>query len=386
MGEPGKRYLELADKWMSGTITEDEKKEFSEWYNSAMNEELIVDEAVTGSREQLQERIFRRIEAGRLQPRKRFIPRITRYAAAAAIICAIAGTIIFFSYSSGGKNTGKESPATVSVSSDIAAPETSRAILTMADGQRIYLDSAGLGTLARVGSADIYSKAAGELLYTTKETASEKLIYNTLTVPRGSKIVNLTLSDGTKVWLNAESSLRFPVIFSLSERRVNVSGEAYFEVAKESRRSFFVECNDFTTEVLGTHFNINAYNDEQSATVSLLEGSVRVTKANSAAVTLTPGQQTETNLLKQSAIADAEAVTAWKDGNFIFRNMNIEAIMRQLSRWYNISVKYDGSVKDKHFTGRIGRQESVAEVLHLLELTDVIHFKIEKNKEVIISP
>jgi transmembrane sensor len=385
MDAPGNRYQELAEKWMKGTITEAEKKEFSDWYNASMDEELVLDESVTGTREEMQERILQRIESERLVPARRRIPRIIRYAAAAAILIAIVGTLYLVQNKKAGEDAGIVSrPASAPVN-DIAAPQISKAVLTMADGRKIYLDSAGTGTLATIGATNISRQGTDELVYAAKETIASQLIYNTLTVPRGSKVVNLTLSDGTKVWLNAESSLRFPVLFNSSERRVTVTGEAYFEVAKEKLRSFFVECNDFTTEVLGTHFNINAYADEQSGIVSLLEGSVKVSKSGKAAVMLSPGQQAETSFLNKTPIPDAEAVIAWKDGLFNFRNANIEAIMRQLARWYNLSVRYEGSVKEKHFTGRIGREESVAEVLHLLELTDVIHFKIE-GREVIISP
>jgi len=216
--------------------------------------------------------------------------------------------------------------------------------------------------------------------------------YNTLTNPRGSKIVSINLSDGTKIWLNSESTLRYPVVFNGNERRVELTGEAYFEVAPSfirsgKKRPFYVTANDVTVEVLGTHFNVNNYPDEETIKVTLLEGRVRVGRGQRAAgkdnsVILKPGEQTsvyQTSQPSQPIPVQIEEVMAWKNGAFYFNGENLQAIMKQLTRYYDVDVEYEGDIPDKHFGGMINRNKNLGEVLNVLELSGV-HFQVEGKK------
>ena len=213
------------------------------------------------------------------------------------------------------------------------------------------------------------------------------LAYNTITTPKGGQY-QVTLMDGTRVWLNAASSLHYPTVFKGSERSVQLTGEAYFEVAKNSKMPFRVTSNGQVTEVLGTHFNINSYPDEQGTTTTLLEGSVRILNAKSdAAILLKPGQQSGSDASGKIKVANVnpEQFVAWKDGKFIFTNANIESIMRQVSRWYNVEIEYKGDASKEKFGGRTSRFTNVAELLEILELTDHVQFEIE-GRRIIVMP
>ncbi|HWW40381.1 FecR family protein, partial [Pedobacter sp.] len=197
----------------------------------------------------------------------------------------------------------------------------------------------------------------------------------------------LKLPDGTLVWLNSASSLRFPTQFAGKERSVELDGEAYFEVAKNKEMPFKVHVRAMEVRVLGTHFNVMAYDDEESISTTLLEGSVKVSNALQTAV-IRPGQQA--SLKKSSGILGVEEVNtveaiAWKNGKFLFADEDIETIMRRISRWYNVEVEYRGNLSDKNFAGSISRYENVSEVLKMLELTGTIHFKVE-GRRIIVMP
>lgn len=385
MSYPEKRYLELAEKWMLGTITDKEKQELSDWYNEGFDNEVKLDRNLEGDRAELEQRIFSRIRQQTWPSANTKIKTISRYAVAAVAVILIAFAIVFFRYQS---HEQVKLIAETPQPNDIAAPTSPRAVLTLSNGKQIYVDSAGNGSsLATIGNTEIRKTKNGEILYSSITKQPVAIEYNTLLVPRGGQVIHLTLSDGTKVWLNSESSLRFPVAFPPGQRNVEITGEAYFEVAKDPERKFIVKSGSFETEVLGTHFNVNTYADESAARITLLEGSVRVTRSGGASpVVLSPGQQAMVDSkITKTEISNLNAIVAWKDGMFVFDNVNIAAIMRQLARWYNFSIHYKGDLQDKHFTGSISRTESAAQVLHMLEMTDVIHFKIEGDK-VTITP
>jgi ferric-dicitrate binding protein FerR (iron transport regulator) len=211
-------------------------------------------------------------------------------------------------------------------------------------------------------------------------------LYNTISTPKGGQY-QVTLSDGSKVWLNAASSLRFPATFSGKERKVELTGEGYFEVAHNKKMPFHVTVNDLDVEVLGTHFNINAYADESAIKTTLLEGSVKVVKGNETKI-IEPGEQAsvttsedEINVKQQ---VDLEQVVAWKNGIFQFERADIESVMRQISRWYDIDVDYHGRVSE-HFGGTISRDVNISDVLKMLEMTGGVNFKID-GKKVIVMP
>lgn len=273
-------------------------------------------------------------------------------------------------------------------------PGGNQAILTLADGTKIVLDKASEGALARQGNTTVIKLDDGRLAYnmqTVSKIPTTKLLYNTLSTPRGGQY-RVTLPDGTIVWLNASTSLRFPTAFTGNERKVEIKGEAYFEVAKNEAMPFIVTAENSEIKVLGTHFNISAYADDKVLKTTLLEGSVEFSVAKQAGsgsevVKLQPGQQAqldEANTLKVVE-ADTKEAIGWKNGFFIFNNEDIGSIMQKVTRWYDVKVVYDVNDENIRFTGNISRAENVSEVLRVLELTETVHFKIE-GKTITVLP
>ena len=264
------------------------------------------------------------------------------------------------------------------------APGGNKAILTLADGSSIILDSAENGTLTTQGNIKIL-KLDGKLSYNKVNKAHSGALYNTISTPRGGQY-QLVLSDGTKVWLNAASSLRFPATFTGKERKVELHGEAYFEVAKNASMPFKVEVNETEVEVLGTHFNINSYEDESAMRTTLLEGSVKINKNHTSSL-LKPGQQAQIN--KEGVVnivknVDVMETVAWKEGNFQFDRDDIYSVMRQIARWYNVEVEYRGTVSS-HFVGTILRSVNLSQVLDMLHLTGEVKFEV-KDRKIIVTP
>jgi transmembrane sensor len=262
-------------------------------------------------------------------------------------------------------------------------PGGNKAILTLQDGSTIVLDDAKDGTLAKQGNATVVKTASGQLVYNGANNGEQKVSYNTMSTPRGGQY-KLTLPDGTQVWLNSASSITYPTAFAGNERKVSITGEAYFEVAKDKTKPFHVKADSQDIEVLGTHFNVMAYADEDAIKTTLLEGSVKVVGSGSSGI-LKPGEQAvNKNGELQISLAPVDEAMAWKNGYFKFNRVGIKYIMRQLSRWYDVDVVYEGRAKDDEFVGTIGRGENIVQALHLLELTNV-HFKI-KDKTIIVLP
>lgn len=251
-------------------------------------------------------------------------------------------------------------------------PGGNKALLTTSDGSTIILDSMQNGTLTQQGNTKI-NKQGGLLIYnvsTSKPGAS--VVYNTLSTPRGGQY-QVVLSDGSKVWLNAASSLHFPSAFTGGQRIVELTGEAYFEVAKNRLKPFLVKVGDMEVKVLGTHFNINAYSDENAIKTSLLEGSVKITKGNVTGL-LKPGEQALLNNKEPKikiTLADMDEVMAWKNGLFQFEGADITTIMREIGRWYNVDIVYADKVPARRFEGKIRRDAELSDVLRILELSNV---------------
>jgi hypothetical protein len=270
---------------------------------------------------------------------------------------------------------------TLEATRDIAPPATNKATLTLANGKVIVLDHTGDGSLAEEGVANASKLDDGSIAYS--EGTSSLVEFHTLQVPKGSKPMHLQLPDGSDVWLNAASSITFPNIFTGPERKVRVTGETYFEVTHDPTRPFIVSKDEMHVQVLGTKFNINAYDDESDLRVTLLEGEVNVSKAG-IHESLRPGQQArlrggDIRLLNQ---VNTDEVMAWKNGLFEFNETDIQTIMRQVARWYNVEVEFNGVVT-QHFNGSIQRQVNVSKVLKMLEKTGGIRFTIEGNKVIV---
>ena len=283
-----------------------------------------------------------------------------RFSAAAVILIVLAaGTYLYFI-----PHSSKTVVTIDSKQNDIAPPSGNKAVLTLADGTKIEIDSSGNGTLAVQGNVKVIKKSNGEISYTGSYTGEPS--YNTLTVPRGSQPLSLTLSDGSKVWINVGSSLSYPTAFAGVERKVKITGEAYFEVAYKTVMPFIVQHDDIEIRVLGTHFNVNTYEDETDERITLLEGSVRI-KRNSLTQVLKPGQQARISNKKINDIkivndVNLDEVMAWKDGKFGFgENTDISTIMRQISRWYNVEIEYQGDI-DQRFWGSISKYVNVSEI------------------------
>ncbi|WP_276360361.1 FecR family protein [Daejeonella sp. H1SJ63] len=268
----------------------------------------------------------------------------------------------------------------------VIEPGGDKAVLTLSDGSRIILDNAKNGVLANQAGVSIQKTSDGELLYTFSHSdgdetleITEDIIYNKIETPVGGKY-QVNLPDGSKVWLNSASSLRFPALFSGNTREVELSGEAFFDVASNKNKPFKVITKDQIVEVLGTQFNINSYGDEETIKTTLIEGSVKIIYKDKV-VLLTPGQQFQPNELKPKVIeADTEEVIAWKNGYFLFKNEDIHSIMRKLSRWYNVEVSYNGEIPEVGFGGNISRSKDITEVLDALQLTNAVHFKVEGRR------
>lgn len=317
-----------------------------------------------------------------IHPKVGFLPW-RRIAAAAAILVLATSTWFWLHY-------GARSPQPpVAATHDIPAPTGNRATILLGSGQKIILDSAATGQIATQGLTQITKGQDGSLAYTpgrTPTTGAAPIIYNTLYNPRGSKPINITMSDGTRAWLNTESSLRYPVAFTGKERGVEITGEAYFEVAPNASQPFIVKTSGSSTEVLGTRFNINAYPDEAATSITLLQGRIRVQKENSSVI-LRPGEQARivSTRLETLKNIDLESVMAWKNGLFAFTNADLPAVMRQLGRWYDVNVEYQGIPEKRVFSGEIGKNLSLSQVLGGLARTRV-HYEIVGAHKIIIRP
>ena len=264
------------------------------------------------------------------------------------------------------------------------SPDRNKATLTLSTGEVISLEGAKNGELANSGNSSVQKIDNGQIVYNTLSGSNEVMkepVYHTLATPKGGEY-QITLPDGTKVWLNSYSSLSFPEAFSGQERRVKLNGEAYFEVAKNKDKPFYVSVNDVTIRVLGTHFNISAYRDDKEITTTLLEGSVQVAKNNKQNI-LKPGQQAivaSTSDVIAVSEARIKEVMAWKNGYFIFNDEDIFSIMKQISRWYDVEVEYKGDFGGQRFGGTFYRSKSISELLRHLERIGKIHFKIDEGR------
>lgn len=314
-------------------------------------------------------------------PVKNRISFLQRYWWAAACIILLTAGAYYLS-----RQTQQPALANAAPVKDVA-PGGNKAVLTLSDGTEITLDSAGNGVLAQQGNTRITKLNNGQLAYSGSGNTEGKVLYNTMSTPPGGQY-QLILPDGTGVWLNAASSISYPTAFTGNERSVTVTGEAYFEVVKNEKMPFRVKAGNTTIDVLGTHFNINAYKDEASINTTLLEGAVQVTAAQRQQQ-LRPGQQARVpangTSIQVVDHADISEVMAWKAGFFSFNDADLPTVMRQLSRWYNVEVKYEGNIPQRVFTGEIGRNLTLSQVLKGLTKTR-IKYRIENGNRIVIQP
>jgi len=395
------RGSELTAKFFAGTCTEDEKMELARWIKETPDQELAqVLERVWDdfeSEKQMPDDVSDRIlnnilfsspeipldgddQAG--EPVRYLWPRM----AAAAVVILLLG-LYWWAGLNQKQPAGQPTQVPTEIGSADLPPGGNKAILTLGDGSSIILDTAQNGNLAHQGNTQIIKSKKGELVYNSSGVAEQATVLNTLSTPKGGEY-HIILSDSTKVWLNAASSLRFPIAFKGKERQVEITGEVYFEVAPNAKMPFVVKAGTSEITVLGTHFNVMAYPDEKILKTTLLEGSVRISNAGKS-IMLTPGQQARVKAVSDHPISvldhiDTQKEMAWKNGYFEFRDDNLQNVMRQISRWYDVEIIYEGAPGEETFTGRLPRNGNVSKIFKILSLSGV-KCSIQ-GKSVVVNP
>ncbi|MGO3806967.1 MAG: FecR family protein [Sphingobacterium sp.] len=375
-----KRALkDLLKRYRENKCTEEERAYIESWYNNDIKDEITISEQeiehdIQAIREQLPVPVRRPAIAWR------------GYAAAAAV-AIICGLFIYIRNVPDAKNLSSKS---VVVTASDVMPGSNKATLTLADGSEVLLDDQAVGTIAQQAEQMVYKTEDGQIVYQSGEQQTDlsKPSFNTITTPRGGQY-HVTLPDGTKVWINAASSLRYNTSNVAGERLVELKGEGYFEVAPDADRPFKVITDNQVVEVLGTHFNINSYNDEPSTKTTLLEGSVKILeKKTKRTAVLKPGQQAslgKNNKLMVKNVAAGDAV-AWKDGLFRFNHSDIEIVMRQMSRWYDVEVEFEGEEPAIKLWGEVYRNVNASQALEILTYFN-LKYRIETKdgvKKIII--
>lgn len=364
---------ELTHQWATGAISQEEQLRLDEWYASFNDEETILQDSTT-DREHFKNRMFNEIQAeiGIKTIKHR---RIFWNYAAASLIFILAGIFLITKYR---KPTVVEAQIT---------PGSYKAVLVLENGRRVDLTGVKNESIEQHGNT-VVKKSNGQLVYEKKQgvpVPESGNSYNEIFIPRGGHFM-VILADGSKVYLNAASSLKYPTVFNRPQREVILSGEAYFEVAHNSHKPFIVVSGGQEVRVLGTHFNINAYRDENVVKTTLLEGSVSITKNLERSI-LKPGQQAITTIGTNRvtiATVDTEDEIAWKNDYFTFNNERLESVMRKVSRWYNVDIEYTpGQHINENYWGSINRYSDVNKVLNMLEVTGDVRFRIKGNKIIV---
>lgn len=374
------------DRYRSGKATKEDRALLEGWYLNYEHEGLAdltdteLEDRVAAVRRKLpllEEDTTKYVKVKRLWP---------RLAAAASVLLCLSVGGYFLLHKQPQQQIAQNQPQYHDIPSG-----GNKAVLTLASGKQIILTDAKNGKLVEQGNTVINKTQDGQVVYSASKASRQvsggdlkgTIAYNTMATPRGGQY-HLTLSDGTNVWLNAASSIKYPTAFTGNDRQVEITGEAYFEVAHNAAKPFSVISNGQTVEVLGTHFNINAYADEPAIKTTLLEGSVKF-NAGSHQGLLYPGQQSVFNTTTAALtvqLVDVSQVIAWKNGFFEFDNIDLATLMRQISRWYDVDIIYQNIDNKSLFGGGISRKLNLSQVLHLLE-TNKLHFKIEGRKVIV---
>lgn len=372
----------LLEKYTTNDLSEEEKALVEKWLLNYQKEgDDLSEEAIEALSAELWD------EMTNVRPKTSLLWK--RMAAAACLTIGIGLGLFFYAK--------RKNNDTVQVFAEVAKPIVpggNKAILTLADGSQISLTDADKGELASQSGIRISKTDDGQLVYQINDSVEPATVremeYNSIETPRGGQY-QINLPDGSRVWLNAASRLTFPLSFaSLKERKIELRGEAYFEVAKDVQKPFVVQADKQSVQVLGTHFNVNAYSDEPMTKTTLLEGSVKIQSSNatgSSSKVLVPGQQSQISSTAGPITikkVDPEAEVAWKNGQFFFENEPIENIMRQIARWYDVEIIYEDDVAGKTVWGSITRFSNVSKVLSVVEKTGKIHFKVQ-GRRVIVS-
>ncbi len=394
-------YAALFKRYLNDDCQPEEAKEILAYIQSSSSNRFLLDQLkISFDNEALQKDIYgqsaefsstlRQTISGKTQPvakvvalYKKWLPKV---AAAAILFTSLATMFIITRRPSTpvAVLTSKNTKAVVAKNEIL--PGNNKALLTLSDGSVVALDDTKNGIVARQGKTNV-AKNNNQVIYNAPDVtgaAPVEITFNTIATPNGGQY-QVVLPDGSKVWLNAASSLRFPTSFSGAERKVELTGEGYFEVAKDAAHPFHVQVSNTEITVLGTHFNVMGYNNEAALKTTLLEGAVKISYGNMAKI-LKPGQQAKvenSNDGIEVINADTEQAVAWKNGSFLFVNEEIKSIMRQLSRWYDIDVSYEGKEKQRYFSGEVSRSVTLAQALKILDFSN-IKFRINDKKIAVI--
>jgi len=387
MSDTNNHISVLLIKSLTGEITASEDLELKQWMQQSDANRKVADEFLKNDsfKEGLsdlmkKETIWERIQE-QINLRSGKVIRVNWYkriaiAASVFLVLGLSAYLAFFQKSDG--NKGKEVTKTTDIN-----PGGYKARLILSDGRSIILDSAASGELAQQGNTSILNKNNQLVYESTGQVGSDE--YNTLATGR-AEMYSLTMTDGTKIWLNSESSIYFPVAFNDKERRIEVTGEVYIQVAKNPSKPFIVSVNGMEVLAMGTEFNINSYKDEDDISTTLVEGTVKVSKGGINTI-LKPGQQTKlirNGQFTPPASINIDEITGWRNGWFHFESADLKTILRQFARWYNVEVVYEGPVKNRKFFGIVKRSSSLSTVLEMLQDNDII-FKIEGKKLIVKS-
>jgi len=381
-----KELHKIIQRYVSGTATADEILFVEKYYQYLDKNANVLDGQNADELEKMAEANFMAIWSEIDPPQKTKTVSLYKYISAAAVLILISGlTFVFL-------NKAKpvlKSDTAINKSLDIQ-PGSNKAVLTLADGSKVVLDEHTSAKISDKDGLKISRTEDGQLVYTILDQSDLKtksvVSYNTIQTPKGGQY-QVILPDGTKVWLNAASALKYPEVFTGDERRVELTGEAYFEVAKNKTKPFHVKNQNQDVEVLGTHFNINSYMDDHTIKTTLLEGSVKVSSGKSVKI-LKPGEQSVADgngVIRLASDVDTDDETAWKNGLFQFNNANLKSILSQLERWYDINIDYS-TIPDKKYNGMVPRKAKLSEVLKMLEKTGNIRFVMAEGRNLKVLP
>ena len=372
----------IIQKSLKGKLSESEERQLSGWRkvsdeNERAFQRMISEDFYTIGMEKL-EMYDSRVAYGRFLQKKYQQRRKRRFLINMARVAAVALPFVIALVLYVGLNREEEQMVRPSLASNIL-PGTSKAVLTLANGQMIPLGKEATDSTIITDGTQISASGSGVTYASGVE--SESVVYNKLEIPRGGEFC-LTLSDGTRVWLNSETSIQYPVAFGAKERRVFVQGEAYFEVAKDAKKPFTVQFMSSSVTVVGTSFNIRAYPEEKRSQTTLAEGSVRIYSPGSSML-LKPGEQAEVSALSGEMVkqeVEVKNFTSWKDGRFVFEQQSLEDIMRTLERWYDIRVIFkDEGAKRISLSGNMKRYGDFSQVMKMLQMTGDVRFELHGN-------
>ncbi|KAA8479711.1 FecR family protein [Arcticibacter tournemirensis] len=379
------QYLLLYEKYLAGKCTPEEEEQLFSDKPDGFTLYESFDGADLREEKERRRRVFQQIRGTITRKRKRVLTLRMLYAAAASVALILLAGI----FNKDAILPAVQSQKKVSVSKmPVIKPGSNAAVLTLSDGSVIHIDESANGLIASEGKTHVRKLTDGRIIYETggPDNKQKTSLFNTISIPRAGQY-NVTLPDGTQVWLNSESTLIFPVAFTGRDRRVRLKGEAYFEVANDAKKPFMVETETADIEVLGTHFNVRAYPADDAVYATLLEGAVKLNNGRDGKI-LSPGEQgislSSNDAISVRKVRVSDAI-AWKNGLFVFRDNTVREIMEQVARWYDVEIEFQGNVEERTFGGVYSKNRDLAQLLASMELTGLVHFKAE-GRRIIVMP